>query len=706
MKMNLRVTRWGVVGGTVWGTLGTLGLLPSLAIGATPDAVTTDSDAIPEIVITANKISSSEQSLPSAVTVVSGDQLVAFGVSDLNNVSQLAPSLSIEPVRAATNIFLRGIGSTLTSPNADPAVAVNVNGAYVPSEMSGVSFFDIDRVEVLPGPQGTLYGRNAAGGVINLITRRPGDEYSAEGFVEYGNFQRVQVFAAVDTPLSDTFSIRTAISVIEHNGYFSNGLDDQDTIAGRVTALWKPSSATTVTAIVSYDRDQELGNIAQNVPPPGGQYWNLSFNPRALGYNTGVEATTASLQVDQTLAPSLSLTYVGGYNHLISHQDTGFYAGPPPPPLGVQQSALETSQEVRLNGDFGPLKGIVGAYYFYQQADYFATFYPVPVVYLTQGPFVAESKGEALFTQWTYSLSDAWRVTGGLRESYTEKSIDGQDETAAPGGPPNFNIYDGHNSFTRTDWKVGLEYDVTSASMLYGNVSTGASPGGFSTSAVAPNSTQAAQFEPMKVTAYTLGIKNRLFGNTVTANFEGFYYDYDNYQVSQRNPQTGQNEVYNAAKAEVYGAEADIAAKITKLDSLNLSLAYVHATAITLVTPAGNFDGYTLPYSPEWTANLSYQHKFLIADGSDVTALLESQYTSEQWGFYTHATDGLIASNTRTNADLTYHAASGHWSVSLWGRNLENKIVYTSGIADATPGPAAFFASPPRTFGLRASFKY
>jgi len=179
MNMNLRVQRWGVVGGTVLGALGTLGLLPSLAVGAPPDAATIDSDAMPEIVITANKISSSEQSLPSAVTVVSGDQLVAFGVSDLNNVSQLAPSLSIEPVRAATNIFLRGIGSTLTSPNADPAVAVNVNGAYVPSEMSGVSFFDIDRVEVLPGPQGTLYGRNAAGGVINLITRRPGDEYSA-----------------------------------------------------------------------------------------------------------------------------------------------------------------------------------------------------------------------------------------------------------------------------------------------------------------------------------------------------------------------------------------------------------------------------------------------------------------------------------------------------------------------------------------------
>jgi iron complex outermembrane receptor protein len=231
------------------------------------------------------------------------------------------------------------------------------------------------------------------------------------------------------------------------------------------------------------------------------------------------------------------------------------------------------------------------------------------------------------------------------------------------------------------------------------------SPGGFSAGSVAVGSTQAAEYQPMKVTAYTAGIKNRLAGGSVTANFEGFYYDYANYQVSQRNPITLQNQVYNAGKAEIYGAQADFVAKATSLDQVSLDIAYLHAIAISLVTPAGNFDDYSLPYSPDWTVNLSYQHKFPLSNGANMTALVESQYVTSQWAFYTHAAGGLIGENSRTNLDFTYHTPNDRWGVSLWVRNAENSIVKTGGISGAIPGPAAFALAPPRTFGIRFSYK-
>ncbi len=169
--MHLRMRGGRDRGRWVWGAIGVTCLLPGFSHAADGASVDADTDGIPEVVVTANKVESSEQRLPSSVTVMSGVQLQSIGITDLNTISQLAPSLTIEPIRTSTNIFLRGVGQTLTSPNSDPAVAFNVNGAYVPSEMSGVSFFDVDRVEVLPGPQGTLYGRNAAGGVINCVFR-------------------------------------------------------------------------------------------------------------------------------------------------------------------------------------------------------------------------------------------------------------------------------------------------------------------------------------------------------------------------------------------------------------------------------------------------------------------------------------------------------------------------------------------------------
>ncbi len=675
-------------------------LMPGMAVA---QQAGTDAAQMAEIVVTAEKKSTVLQRVPAAVTSISGDLLVSQGATSLTSLAELAPSLNIEPIRTETNIFIRGVGQTLTSPGSDPSVVVNINGAYVPSEMSGVSFYDISRVEVLPGPQGTLYGRNSVGGVINVITRQPGSELSGEAFLEYGNFNTVHAFGAVDVPVTDNFDLRAAINYVRHDGYYTNGVDDQDTVGGRLTGVWTPADGTKITGTFSYNHDGGFGDIAQNLPPPTSNFWSLAFDPKAAGLKSDFKTTIASLQIDQQISSNTDLTYIGSYNHLSVYQDASFYAGPPLAPLIVHQGVTDTSHELRVNNTLGNSKNVVGLYYFYSSTPFDGVLSFPPVVTIHQGPISTASRGEAIFGQTTYEAADNLRFTGGLRYSTSERTMSGVNTTLIFGRATSILPYSGKMNSYHADWKVGAEYDLTPTSMLYANIATGFSPGGFSIAPASPGSTLAASFQPMKMTGYTIGTKNRFLDGRLTANLEGFYYDYSNYQISQRNPSTGQNQVYNAQQASSYGAQLEMDFNPTSADVLSLKPAYLRAIAQTLITPAGNFNGEQLPYAPQWTVNGSYQHKFQLEDGF-VTALVGFQFVGSQWGFYTHAAGGHIPAETQTNVDLSYHLPGDHWVVSLWARNLEDSLVLTSGISGATPGPAAFFAAPPRTYGFRVSF--
>lgn len=210
---------------------------PASIADATQDS---DADGVVEIVVTAQKRSESLQSVPAAVTVVDGERLTALGVTSLTQLPNLTTGISITPLRTQTFTFVRGVGQTVTSPNADPAVATNLNGVYLPAEVTGTAFFDVDRIEILPGPQGTLYGRNAAGGVINLTGRSPGDVLSVEGFAEIGNYERRQLVLSADLPLADGLGLRVAGTIIRHDGYANNGLDDERTSAVKARSSRSP----------------------------------------------------------------------------------------------------------------------------------------------------------------------------------------------------------------------------------------------------------------------------------------------------------------------------------------------------------------------------------------------------------------------------------------------------------------------------------
>ena len=658
-----------------------------------------------DIVVTAQKKSESLQNVPAAVSVVDNERLAALGVTNLTQVSNLAPGLSITPVRTQAFVFLRGVGQTLTSPNADPAVATNLNGVYLPAEIAGTAFFDVDRIEVLPGPQGTLYGRNSTGGVINLISRTPGDRVSANGFLELGNYDRVQVVAAVDLPITGTLASRTAGTVLRRDGYFNNGEDDQRTFAIRETLLWRPGPGTTITGVATYNHEGGIGNVLQNIPFQECGPRCATFNPRALGYRNNVDVFEGSLQVEQELARDVSLTYIGGYSYLDMLVRNTIFTGPPIAPLAIDETIESQSHELRLNGRLGALEAVLGAYYFDQDSFYQQDARPTPAARLFN-PFDGGSRGEAVFGQATYSLTDALRFTGGLRYSHTVKTIDGFNSTLNPAGVRVlFRPYAGRSSLNRVDWKAAVEVDVTPDTLLYGNVATGFTPGGFSTGPAIVGQLAAAPFKPVYLRAYTGGVKNRLLDGALTLNVEGFYYDYKNYQVSARDILTAQNLVFNAEKATVYGVEVQSRVRIGRNGDLSLGATYLHAEADRLRTPTASFDGFDLPYSPKWTVNAFYQHRFEVGGGAELRGSANFKYTSGRWAIYTHAPGFYIDANTRTDLNFGYFAPEERWSLQAFVRNVEDNLVKTN-CGNALPGLAGCGFEAPRTYGATLGFKY
>lgn len=674
--------------------------MPALAAAQQP---VPEGEDFGDIVVTAQKKSEALQSVPAAVTAVSGERLVSLGVENVAGLAAITPSVKFTSLRQQTLIYLRGVGQALTSSNADPAVATNFNGVYLPAETSGGAFFDLERVEVLPGPQGTLYGRNAAGGVVNVITRRPGDKPGAEGFVEIGNYSRVQAFAAADLPLSDTLAIRLAGNAVRHDGYFDNGGDDRDGVAARLTMRWRPTEATEVLATAGYGHEGGIGAQTQNNPIPG-RPRHLPFSPSSYGFYNDFESHIGTLEWRQQFGDNVSLTYIGGYSKIDGGQDDELFLGPP---IGLVEVLLTTrsiTQELRLNVTTGAVDLVTGLYYYDAQADYATDLRIGPRRSLQS--FEQDSDGQAVFGQATFGLTDAFRVTAGLRYSHDRKRIDGFNQgllsgVAGPQAP-----FVGRISFDRLDWRGAFEFDIAPESLAYAGVSSGFNQGGFSTTSASPGSTLAATFRPIELIAYTAGLKNRLFGHRLTLNLEAFYYDYKNYQVAARNVATGQNQVFNADKARVYGAEADIRFEPTRSDELSLKVAYLNARATRLVTPAGRFDGNSLPYSPRWTINANYRREFDLKNGAVVEALVNYQYTGSQFAVYTHAPGTFLEDKTKLDASLTYRSAQRNWSVALWGRNLANTTAFALVNAGAIPGPGSGFLEPPRTYGIRLGAEF
>ncbi len=723
------------------------------------------SEGLEEVVVTAERREQSVQTSSLSIAVLSGESLAEAGVTQATDLATVVPGLTVSLGGGTNQTYLRGVGSFATDASAESPIAYNINGVYI-SRPSGVGpiFFDLERVEVLKGPQGTLYGRNATGGAINLITRRPTQDLTSEVSVDIGNYNLRRVTGALSGGVTDTLSLRLAAQYNKHDGYLTDGYDDQDSTAARLTALWKPNDATSLVLTGEYAHSTPQGedtvkrSTLTSVPsdpwagpsvgsaeqpptafiPGGTRIRNDGFNDLLL------KAISGQLDVDLHFA---TLTFIPAYRDTTVAYLTytpGFY-------FHTNETSREQSYELRLGNDVGALKWVAGVYYFNEDQTQLYNLQALPIQESTVNTPL-HTRSYAAFGQLTYSVTENFRLIGGLRYSNEKKSQGGFTDAILPTVATTDNF--GARDFDNVSWRAGAEYDLTPENMLFLTAATGFKAGGFFPSVPAPNNS----FGPEKLTAFTLGSRNRFLDRKVQLNLEGFYWKYKDKQeryLGATPAGTTGLLTANAGKATLYGASVDLQFKPTRQDTLRLSTEYLHTkydnfiynvynpsiagpvvnsypaeatgcsigpvkpyTANDFVpalrndsTQAINCSGMPLVRAPQWTGTVGYDRLFNLPGSSTLRGSIDAQYSSAQYLSPDFITAGRDNGYVALNASLAW-ALESRWTFTLWGRNLTDEAIYTGGgryafsrgVA-AGGDPTLFYANirPPRTYGVSVS---
>jgi iron complex outermembrane recepter protein len=712
---------------------------------AAPAAESTDSTALAEIVVTAEKRSENSQKVPIAMSVLSSDQIGEAGATSAVDLNALVPGMQVVSSGPFAMVSIRGIGTQQVNAYGDPAVGYNVDGVIQDRTVNAsAEFYDVDRVEVLKGPQGTIYGRNATAGAINVITNKPTDQMGGYVQADLGNYSSFDTSGAFNTPISDTVFARVAFQTVNHQGYFSNGANDANDVAGRLQVLYKPSSS--VSLLLAADIVHQGGRGPEDEALPygsGGQNpnnpWDQNFYHNAMStaypqsiytINPYVNNTFWGIQgqLDWDLGPA-SLTVLSGFRS--TKQDQDFYYG------GIYEyvnnPAKQYTTEIRLghaalDNQAGSLSWVGGLYFFkLTQTDFALYGLPcfcaadVSPIYTKSPNNVGrnlsdlDSLSYAAFAQATYAITDSLRATVGGRFTYDKKTEDGQGLVNLYSLGVVFPFPDvGKASWNNFSYKLGLEADIAPNSLLYGSVSTGYKAGGLNEGLNATN------YAPEKLTAFAIGSKNQFFDRHLQVNAELFYWNYRDHQVAALalvNPAPNIGYVgVNIPHSTLKGMDLDAAYSFVTGTRVDLGAEYLDGKtgAYTVPTASGvNYMTNEAPMlsSPRFNLTLALNQDWNVASGT-VTAGARAHHTTPQLLYAVINPDAFAPNQTTADVDLTYTAAKHAWFVKAYVKNITNEATLLSAFPGQTPrdsfGPNPFldvrqygFIGAPRTFGVR-----
>jgi iron complex outermembrane receptor protein len=744
----------------------TLGLIGALACATNasaqqsgptaPHAGAPPADQLIEIVVTAEKRSTNLQTTPIAVTALTGSTLGNEQVRTLPDIVSLVPSFQMGNAEGYQQITIRGIGAQNSQPASDAAVSVNVNEVNVSRPIAqATSLFDVSQLEVLRGPQGTLYGRNASAGSVNISTTLPTDEFSGYGKVIVGNYNDIDVEGAVGGPvLGDKLLVRIAGFSEDRGGYgrnitTGNPVDNKVASGARATIIFKPTSNITGTVIVEHytenDNDASVhlfGDTglsglpgALGLPPQyvlfGG---HAASNPWdvATGSDPKFRLNTTSITgILEWGSGPFTLKSITGYREQSSYTLTPLDGGSTNNFLLITgEPAHQISEELQAHYDTNRFHGTVGLYYFDENDNYSPAtavasgellnlFIPIkPARNPTEFFQFAEIGGlfkttsEAAFAQGTYDIGAGVSLTAGIRYSDDHKTLLQKyaiyvDQPYTGFNPPP-GIEQPALNFTSTTPKFGIQYQVDPQTMLYASYSQGFKAGGFD-----PGSFPAATYKPETIKDYEGGIKSTWLDGRLRTNFDAFYYRYDDLQVQQI---VGLAIVTdNAATAKVYGLEAEFNALATQALSFDGSFAWLHARygtylgadpALPFATTDSNYSGHALDNAPDFTLTLAGQYKWNMQEGV-LKLRMEGNYSSK---FYFAPDNFAVLSQSafaKGNGFLTYTDNKG-WYASAFVRNIADKFTKTSSTVSLTlvGNLVQGSVAPPRTFGMELGYRF
>jgi iron complex outermembrane recepter protein len=685
--------------------------------------------AIADIVVTAQRRSERLQDVPITINAISGEAAASIGVTGTSSLQFSVPSLIVNRQANNASPFIRGIGVSISDPNSENSVSVYLDGVYQPAPFGNFfEFNNIERVEVLKGPQGTLFGRNATGGVIQVITRDPQQAFTADVTAGYAQFDQISASAYVSGGLADNLSAN--VSVIynrQYDGWGRNLTTGADTFRShnfgfRSKLRFTPGDSTTITLAGDYSSYVNGGLTAQSLPgsvaPTGtsypGRYNTYANSEDGAGSKGGGVSLTTRHDFDEFSVQSISAY----------RKTTGFWrfdqdaSAIPLVNADSHMSSRMFSQELHLSSPtHSKLTWLAGLYYF----NYKAGFDPITLQGLAIDPAFTNpnasidrygntlTRSFAVFGQATYPIVTNTNLTLGARYTWDKVRYNG----AIYLGGTNIPLDPGgrlSTSAAEPTWRVSVDHKFAPDILGYLSYNRGFKGGNFSTSA---SPTGNKPYKPEKVDSYEVGLKTELFDRHVRFNVSTFYSDYKNIQLQRF--VSGQSIVFNGPSAKIYGAEFEVQARPTERLTLNGNLGLVHTrignfpnAPSTIRLPAGltvndpnpfNAEGNDLPNAPAVTGNVGFQYAIPSSIGT-FTLAGNAYYNGGRYA----EVDNRLRDNryVLVNGSIGWQDRSKTYGLRVWVKNLTDDYYFSQIVGQAGVGDIGAPAGPPRTVGFTA----
>ena len=715
-----------------------------LCLGVPPGALAQESGGVvlEEITVTAERREQSLQDVPIAVTAFSGDMVKEGGITGIGDIALQTPNFTMGSFNTAeSQLFLRGIGSTNDGPVSDPSVAVFIDDVYI-GRPSGAStdLYDLERIEVLRGPQGTLYGRNAAGGAVNIFTKKPQHEFEAKAGVTVGDYSLVNLRGYINGSISDTVAAKLTANIRQRDGYAENvttgqDLEDDDTTSLRGQLLFTP--ADTVDVLLGFDYT-DIDNSGDNrfltnfdiepiFPPPltsaqQAEIATFGNDPRKSSHDE-IQRSEKTLwglmaRVEADLGWA-TLTSITAYREsesswwqalvpLLADKDGGL--GIFDVDDGADQEAEQVSQELRLAGATDNLNWVAGLYYFDEnvyKSERFVTYWGPTTgldVLFNSGDVSFNMDGDttsfAAFGQFTWDMTDAVALTLGARytddeKEQTSRALSNEPQAGlvwgiplGPSGAPY--ATSGKETWDKVTTRVSLDWDVTDEHMIYATFSEGFKSGSFNSHTPSPL-IAAAPLLPEFATNIEVGARTQWMDGRVRFNLTYFDLEYEDLQTWAL---VDFVLVADNAAAEVSGVETDFAVAFTENFSINGSFATLDGE-FTEGANAGN----ELRKAPDQTWSISANFSVPLQSGAGLDLVATSSYTDKYHMELDNDLRGLEPDVTVLDASVKFTSADERWDLTLWGKNLSDEL-YAVHHIDGSFGGGTKIWAPPRTYGV------
>ena len=708
-----------------------------------------DNFALEEIVVTATKQVETIDKTAAAITAVRSDELGPGGITEIRDLAMAVPNLSVGDQFGVNRTFIRGIGMTSIDLGADGAVAFLQDGSMIarPSQQL-TGFYDLEQVEVLRGPQGTLYGRGATAGVVNMVTKKPSEELDGYVRATAGNYSAYTLEGALGGPIvGDTFMGRLAVKLDKRDGYGENlytgkDIDDLDSQAVRGSLRFKPSDSLTIDLVADYFKENDYNYafhyFGTTVVPEDGLAHNILGGRTIFDYMATLnknehqrdivsdinptndrKGKSGTGIVDWRLNDDWSIKSVTAWRKFdrfleddLDSSDVNMFG------LNKYTENSESwAEDVTVIGRTGSFDWLFGANWFTEDlhgevqvpltnlglvfglpADFFDDGF-----YWQNGDVAIDAWGA--FAQGKWNISDRWALTGGLRYNYEKRKGTGYFRFDALGVNVPTNR---EKSWNKVTPKVMLEFKPTENSLLYAQYTEG-----FKSGVINVGSLNEV-IDPEYVDAYEVGYKTTFNDNRVSLRTAAFYYDYTDLQVGFVNEDSVVQTI-NAASAEIKGLEAELNSRLTEDLTLELSGTYLDAKYTDFVT--GDYrqgfalvqlKGNYLQNAPKYTLHAALDYAHPVSDSGSIVARAEFSFQDKVYFTEFNNADAEQPSYGLVNLMAGYEGGGGKWSATGWVRNATDEFVYSNNIITAPLYGSVRVGSllPPRTFGLTLAYNF